>query len=564
MATLEDEIKDLKEKNNELAQKVQYWKMTAAERENDKLNLMKEMNELRLKLSRLRNTGGFEARKLDAALQQASEKAISHLVKASAEIAKSMEIAKAYIRDRQELDAQSPRWSTLGGTPTAEKTDKVHRVPPMNLGGQSIQPVVALSRTVLNTSNPRTGSRSPNQNRSLTERAVPMHMLQDVYIPLTRIDISDLPNRHMETDTDANNAENSAEELGLEDGEERLEESARMSEDEEEDDDEFSGRKLHALSEEESEIEEIETPRLTLHIDNPLEGPSWLLDSPPDSSSSNQRRGGANLEPDSTTELDRTPNTSCQKSDESAQKDSTGVSVRVSCEFSPTLRRRKRTSSPPHHTPRPHHYSPRPVSARKNSTSGRVLKVLVAKMRLEGEAEGTSPPKRARSPPRELLSFDAPSPNGATDSAVIVSESRTRLLDKEIKTEPATEPRESIGRRSRRTSAESRDSRSRLSQDNDQPRPMEAQETRIRTIGQENRETCDSRETRDSREVREGTSRVTHERESAQRSRIGSHDSRDSDGSSGGGGDSISEGRTRRPRKLITYKEKPLNRKLRR
>lgn len=103
---------------------------------------------------RLRNTGGFEARKLDTALQQASEKAISHLVKASAEIAKGMEIAKQYIRDRQELDAQSPRWSTLGGTPTTERTDKVHRVPPMMMGGQSIQPVVALSRTLLNTSNP--------------------------------------------------------------------------------------------------------------------------------------------------------------------------------------------------------------------------------------------------------------------------------------------------------------------------------------------------------------------------------------------------------------------------
>lgn len=73
---------------------------------------------------------------------------------ASAEIAKSMEIAKAYMRDRQELDAQSPRWSAIGGTPKAEKSERVHRVPPMMMGGQSIQPVVALSRTILNTSNP--------------------------------------------------------------------------------------------------------------------------------------------------------------------------------------------------------------------------------------------------------------------------------------------------------------------------------------------------------------------------------------------------------------------------
>lgn len=50
MANHEDELKDLKEKNNELVQKVQYWKMTAAQRENEKLELMKEINELRLKV----------------------------------------------------------------------------------------------------------------------------------------------------------------------------------------------------------------------------------------------------------------------------------------------------------------------------------------------------------------------------------------------------------------------------------------------------------------------------------------------------------------------------------
>lgn len=48
---MENELKDLREKNNELVQKVQYWKMTAAQRENEKLELMKEINELRLKLS---------------------------------------------------------------------------------------------------------------------------------------------------------------------------------------------------------------------------------------------------------------------------------------------------------------------------------------------------------------------------------------------------------------------------------------------------------------------------------------------------------------------------------
>ncbi|CAB3231530.1 unnamed protein product [Arctia plantaginis] len=551
MATLEDEIKDLKEKNNELAQKVQYWKMTAAERENEKLNLMKELNELRLKLSRLRNTGGYKAKKLDTSIQQAGEKAISYLVEASSEIARSIEIAKAYMRDRQELEAQSPRWSTLGGTPTAERTDKVHRVPPMMMGGQSIQPVVALSRTMLNTSSTSTTTRSPNQiqNRSLTERAVPMHMLQDVYIPLTRIDISDIHNNNMETDTEveANNADDSAEELGLDDGEEAMDDSARMSED----DNEFSGRKLHALSEEEeSETEDGNTPRVTVRIDNPLEGPSWLLDSPQERSSN--QSGRATLEPDSTTEPDRTPATSTsQKSEDNVQKENNkGVSVRVSCEFSPTVRRRKRTSSPPTLST-PHHYSPRPASLRKNSTSGRVLKVMVAKMRLDSDGEG-SPPKRARSPPDPLLAFDAPSPNGATDSAVIVSVTRSRLLDKEIKPEPdATLSRQDSHEalRCRINSQDSLDSHeSRISQDTYEPRNRTKEPENQRRTNNQNGN------------VR---GRLLSE-DSVQRSRGGSHDSRDSDSGSGGGGDSICEGRTRRPRKNVTYKEKPLNRKLRR
>lgn len=51
MATLEEEIKDLKEKNNELAHTAQHWKMMAAQSNGEKLALMKEINELRLKLS---------------------------------------------------------------------------------------------------------------------------------------------------------------------------------------------------------------------------------------------------------------------------------------------------------------------------------------------------------------------------------------------------------------------------------------------------------------------------------------------------------------------------------
>jgi hypothetical protein len=55
------------------------------------------------------------------------------------------------MRDRQELDDVPPRWSNISGTPNK---DRIHRVPPMMMGGQSIQPVVSLSRAILNTSNP--------------------------------------------------------------------------------------------------------------------------------------------------------------------------------------------------------------------------------------------------------------------------------------------------------------------------------------------------------------------------------------------------------------------------
>lgn len=51
MATPVEEIQYLKENNNELVQKVQYWMMTAGQREDEKIALIKENNELRLKLS---------------------------------------------------------------------------------------------------------------------------------------------------------------------------------------------------------------------------------------------------------------------------------------------------------------------------------------------------------------------------------------------------------------------------------------------------------------------------------------------------------------------------------
>ncbi|CAH2105095.1 unnamed protein product [Euphydryas editha] len=179
MVDMENELKDLREKNNDLVQKVQYWKMTAAQRENEKLELMKEINELRLKLSRLRSGGAAQARKLYAALQSASEEALSHLVQASSAVARTLELAKTDMQDRQELETALPRWSSLSNTPSS---DKVNRVPPMLIGGRLMQPVVSLSRT-LHSNYSRSDNISPNQqNRTASARAVPMHMLQGIHL----------------------------------------------------------------------------------------------------------------------------------------------------------------------------------------------------------------------------------------------------------------------------------------------------------------------------------------------------------------------------------------------
>ncbi|RVE50369.1 hypothetical protein evm_005035 [Chilo suppressalis] len=446
MSSHENEIKDLREKNNELVQKVQYWKITAAQRETEKLELMKENNELRLKLSRIRSGGAAQARKLDAALQAASEEALSHLVQASGAVAQTLELAKTYIRDRQELDNETPRWSNISGNSNA---DRVHRVPPLMMGGMSIQPVVSLSRTVLNTSNSRSvASRSPQQNRSITERAVPLRMLQDVYIPLTRIDANDLPGNNVETD-ETSNIEDSTDDLGLDDSNERtLEESHNITEE----DFESSGR-LDAVTEELEPEDEMPmaSPPPRNSIENPLEGPSWLLDIPDNRKKSPVATTSAVSEAGASSRVNVCPpSLSVQLSPTVRQLSPT---VR---HFSPTVRRRKRTSSPPQmdssriNSPRidsPPTQSPRLAQRRPSNISGRVLKVVLAKMRLDaggGPGDGSgdassdgscdaSPPKRVQrgTPPparHKQMRFDAPSPNGTTDAGVIVSLLMSPLL----------------------------------------------------------------------------------------------------------------------------------------
>ncbi|XP_063358844.1 uncharacterized protein LOC134648284 [Cydia amplana] len=647
----QDEIKSLIEKNNELVQKVQYWKMTAAQRENEKLELMKEVNELRLKVIRLKSGGAADARKLDAALQQASEQALSHLVQASSAVARTIELAKTYMRDREGADTVSPRWSNISNS-----TEKVHRVPPMMMGGQSIQPVVSLSRATLNI-NTRQTARSPNSSRNVTVRALPMHMLQDVYIPLTRIDMRAIPNYN---ETEQEPADDSGDNIPFDASmEEVAEEPQNMTAD----DDYESSRRLDIVTEDvEPESEEQTPPRV--RVDNPLEGPSWLLDAPrePDSTTeealntphtdspevtlfevysysarvNNPLEGPSWLldaprEPDSTTEealntphtdspevtlfevysysarvnnplegpswlLDapREPDSTTEEAlntphtdspevtlfevysysarvnnplegpswllDAPREPDSTteealntphtdspevtlfevySYSARVDNPlegpswlldaprepdstteealntphtdspeagpepepepepepprmFTPTVRRRRRSSTPP----------PARDSLNGSLSCSRVLQVLVPKLLVADPAS----PAHKRPKPR----FDAPSPNGATDSRVIVSEELESQAREIESGEPSRTP------------------------------------TNIRSDSRRGPHQQDSYRDQEGHGPQESYRR----------------DSGDSD--SGSGADRVSEGRTRRNRKPVTYKEKPLNRKLRR
>ncbi|VVD05605.1 unnamed protein product [Leptidea sinapis] len=246
MSILEDKLRNLREQNIELGQELQFWKLTAAEKETEKINAMRDANELRLQLSMSKNKFMSDSRQLVNMLQTTSETVISHLVQSSTVIAELLEAAKTHMKNWEERNITTRKWSY--GSPVSN--GKVHRVPPLMLDGRSLQPVVSLSRTLL-TNNNRTESSSLNSSR-LVPRAVPMHLLQDVYIPLTRIDVSDLQNNEDEDDSTSNTSNNSLQD--------------------EQDGDEEEGNVSPILNNEENVNNS--TP------EDPLEGPSWLLDQP--------------------------------------------------------------------------------------------------------------------------------------------------------------------------------------------------------------------------------------------------------------------------------------------
>ncbi|XP_013181036.1 PREDICTED: serine/arginine repetitive matrix protein 2-like isoform X1 [Papilio xuthus] len=591
MSDKNEDVEELKKRNVELAKALEESKIAAAQRDREKLNLIRERNELKLKLNRIRSGGAAQIRQLDAALQDAIQETLTHLVQASNAVARTMELAKTYMRDRQELDASSPRWSMLSGTPVAAERERVNRVPPLLIGGQSIQPVVSLSRTLLNSSTSST-NRSPNQqNRNVTERAVPMHVLQDVYIPLTRIDAAELMGNQEEEEDEANNIENSTEDLGLDDSaEQELEESQNDNNAAF-----MSPQLLETVIEEEEQVsgDRTQSPATASRscTDNPLEGPSWLLDVHQDTQT-NGAESRVTLEPDSTTEQQEVENSASTSAVHKQQMNevspvvggAAGAGGAAGGAFTPTVRRRKRTSSP--------HQPP----SRRNSINKRVLKVVVAKMKFDDEEfSSSSPPKKMKlhSSPRpspilqslhqkpgksapapaqdqpeddvlspilqmkvrpkvvidstkDLSRFDAPSPNGATDARVIiVSETNTTACGS-----GEVQPPRRRHNSARQLSDTSRDTDSDLAththththatrRDTNKPRDTAASRRDTTTS---RRDTSASR--RDTDETRRDNSRsVTPESD---------------------GGVERQEGRSRRPRKQVVYREKPLNRKLRR
>ncbi|CAH2105092.1 unnamed protein product [Euphydryas editha] len=370
---------------------------------------------------------------------------------------------------------------------------------------------------------------------------------------------------------EVNNADDSTEELALEDNGDRIMEESQNSDTENFEE----SRRLDAVTED-TEPEDDKTPQRP-RVDNPLEGPSWLLDEPRNEKKS---KSLTNFEPDSTTEFE-------ENVDSGVTPGPSRISLHVEklrgarCEFSPTVRRRR--ASPPPASPRSP-YSPRP---RRPSNNGRILKVLVAKMRLdedEGGSGDVTPPKRPNletkspiankltpkidkhpensprrqsrdesprfqirdmSPSKRLMRFDAPSPNGSTDSRVIVLENRNDLP------EPCSS---GVSRMNRLDSQDSHNSlnnnhnNSNHNQSNDDTRTNHSIDNRNRLNSQsrDNHTSIDNRnrlnsQSRDNRSVDNSNSR----------------DSRDSDSS---GSEMANEGRTRRPRKAVVYKEKPLNR----
>lgn len=194
---------------------------------------------------------------------------------------------------------------------------------------------------------------------------------------------------------------------------------------------------------------------------------------------------------------------------------------------------------------------------------------------------------REVSPSKILMRFDAPSPNGSTDSRVIVLESKHNQPEagcSGISKTSALKRIDCDDNRSGRNNSQNKHQSGNQStyhnnnqnnhlNDSQNTHQNDSQNSNLLSDSQngqqndiQNRQHSDTRHQLDNnmsnnRLRYRGVSQNNHQRNSHNNINISKRNSHDSDSS---GSELLSEGRTRRPRKDVVYKEKPLNSKLRR
>lgn len=187
---LEKQIIDLREKNSVLAQKVQYWRSVAAQKDREKLDCMKEINELRIQISKYRKNGLGLEKKFESAVNELGANSLTRLVEVSGFIAQIINLTDIHKKEREDL--QNDQLSTK----VKKSVNKIRRVEPM-IGGLSIKPFVALRRAVINSTHvaapaadedPTLSDESSNEDAE-SEPSDNLPLLQELYVPLHRIDV---------------------------------------------------------------------------------------------------------------------------------------------------------------------------------------------------------------------------------------------------------------------------------------------------------------------------------------------------------------------------------------
>lgn len=499
-SSLLQQLETLKSANSELVRTVQNLKITARQREDERLDLLKELNYLKFKLCRLESGGASQVQALERVIQHTIEGAVTHMVQASEAVTGLLVVVKDYLKDSHELGTKAPRWSNLSSPRTCEKAKG--KVRPLSYGGRNIQPFVSLNRVTINNNNNPVSAH--NRERTSTERApMPIHVLQDLYIPLMRIDAASFLQNNEETVEG-----DSGEELGLPDDANNMDDDlSNMS-----DDDVEEQRGLDHIE----EVDELQgdLSRMSRSIVDPLEGPSSLLDA--SYNVSLVPISTQTSEPDSTTSnLNQSP------------AETLSDSKLPSHSFSPTVRRRKRTSSPPSNIVS----SPTLISEYSGRTVTRRC--------------GVSMPKRS-----SIIEFDDEEDAGGSGEPKSSTPNEIYAVRVKEKSVPTSESERET------TKPKTKASRSRTS-----ATPVEVV-NKVRKISAPKKSVAESDNVSESQSISDMSAHSSNTEETKRRSSRSLNKSTDSMESSQD--EESGRPRSRRSRKQVTYKEAPLNRKMRR